>query len=218
MPQVSELLTIGQRLELGVGTDEVQWFPTRLEDHEGRGGLTVAWPTDRDRRLIPVANGQTLELAWSSRDALYSATVEVHRGSTGGVPHLRLEVRGSWRRTQRRNAVRISVAIRPRIADLVCGNARRSLRLGLTNISATGVQVRSKDELRRGDLIDIAFNLMGVDQEVHLQARVRRLQRNERVWDAGCEFEGVSDRLAQRIVQFIFAQQRLAAHARRSQT
>jgi c-di-GMP-binding flagellar brake protein YcgR len=92
------------------------------------------------------------------------------------------------------------------------GPTRRTLRLGIMNVSASGVQVRSQDELRCGDLLDLAFEL---DGEVHVQARVLRVARKERVWDAGCEFEGISERLAQRIVQFIFAQQRATLRARR---
>jgi c-di-GMP-binding flagellar brake protein YcgR len=80
------------------------------------------------------------------------------------------------------------------------------------------VQVRSNDELRRGDLLDLAFELMGLEHEIQLRARVCRVQRNERVWEAGCEFEGVSERLAQRIVQFIFAEQRAQARAKLAQS
>jgi c-di-GMP-binding flagellar brake protein YcgR len=109
--------------------------------------------------------------------------------------------------SQRRSAFRLRVAIRPRIAK----SAHRSLRLGITNLSATGLQVRSQDELRRGDLLHLAFEM---DGEVELEARVGRVTRLERVWDAGCAFEGVSERLSERIVQFIFAQQRLALRAR----
>ncbi|HYY87439.1 MAG TPA: PilZ domain-containing protein [Chloroflexota bacterium] len=215
MPRPSEALTIGQRLELGFGDEQLVWLPSRLEDLRGDLVLTVAWPTDHTLRLIPVAPGTTLELSASTRDAIYSATVLVQRVSRTDVPLLTVEVRGDWRRTQRRNAVRTSVAVRPRVADVMFGEHSRSLRLAVTNVSASGVHVRSQDELRQGDLLDLAFELMGLEGEVRVQARVRRVQRHERVWDAGCEFEGIPGQVAQRIVQFIFAQQRLRAQARR---
>jgi c-di-GMP-binding flagellar brake protein YcgR len=96
------------------------------------------------------------------------------------------------------------------------GDAYRDLRLGVTNISATGVQVRSQDELTPGDRLQLAFELMGIDEEIVAQAQVRRVQRHERVWDAGCVFDGLPDRLESRIVQFIFAQQRAIARKGRA--
>lgn len=217
MPLSSEMLRVGQRLEVGIALADGQlhWLPSRLEDQHGELSITVAWPTDRDRRLIPVAPGAELQLAASTCDALYSATAVVQLASTDGLPLLHLQIRGGWERSQRRNAVRTAIAVRPRVAVAVYGEHRRAVRLGLTNISATGVQVRCQDELRRGDLLDLAFELMGIEEEIQLQARVRRVHRLERVWDAGCEFEGIAERLAQRIVQFIFAQQRATARARR---
>jgi c-di-GMP-binding flagellar brake protein YcgR len=214
-------LTLGQRLEIGFGEDTVEWLASRIEDHDGSGErVTVAWPTDHERRQIPVKPGQTVQLAASTpQDAMYAARAEVEVASREGVPLLTLRVSGAWQRVQRRNAVRVAVAIRPRSAEIVFGETRKQLRLGVTDISALGVQVRSQDELRSGDHLDLAFELMDVDEEIQVKARVRRVNRQERatsvIWDAGCEFEGLSAKLGQRIVQFIFARQRALARAKR---
>jgi hypothetical protein len=75
MQSVSSRLVVGQRLELRSVAD---WLPTRLEDINSKDELlTVAWPTDRERRLVPLKAGDTLELAGTAQDALYSATVRV---------------------------------------------------------------------------------------------------------------------------------------------
>jgi c-di-GMP-binding flagellar brake protein YcgR len=212
MQRPSDALTVGARLELRVDED---WLPTRLEDQSAEGQLTVAWPTDHERYLARVKPGQTVEVMVAARqDALYSARATVDATDAGSVPMLKLTPRGDWERLQRRSAVRASVAVRPRIAQSVYGEARRPLRLGVTNISATGVQVRSQDELRRRDLLELAFEL---DGEIEARARVRRVYRNERVWSAGCEFVDMSEKLARRIVQFIFAQQRALLRARRGE-
>jgi c-di-GMP-binding flagellar brake protein YcgR len=213
----SEALAIGHHVEIGVADQRLAWFPSRVEDYDGDAMLTLAWPTDGERRRVGLAHGQRLELATYGRDAMYVATVVIQCLSTDKVPLVSVRVPGPWGRTQRRNAVRTSIAVRPRVAECIAADARRRLRLGLTNISATGVQVRSYDELRSGDLLDLAFQLIGLDDEIQVRARVRRVQRLERVWDAGCEFEEMSDRLAQRIVHFIFAEQR-AARAKQSQS
>ncbi len=213
MQPASDAFNIGKRLELGVGRDLVEWLPTRVEDHAADGRISVAWPTDPDRRLARIQTGETVQvMVAATQDALYVAIANVEHTRHQGLPLLTLCVNGPWQRMQRRTAVRESVAVRPRIAQVLYGPARRTLRLGITNVSATGVQVRSQDEIRRGDLLELAFEL---DGEVQVQARVRRVFRYERVWDAGCEFEGISDSLAQRIVQFIFVQQRAMLRARR---
>jgi c-di-GMP-binding flagellar brake protein YcgR len=238
MPQVSNardarLLVIGQRLEVGYAlrgstarTDDsdLHWIASRLEDiDESSKRLTVAWPTDATRQLIEVDPGDTLQVAASTSDALYAATVLIEETLPDAVPMLIVRVSGSWRRLQRRNAVRVSVAIRPRVADKLIGEAYKSLRLGITNLSAAGVQVRSQDELNQGDLIVLAFNLMGVEEELLVQARVKRVMRYDRglpaysIWDAGCCFEGLPKRFEQRIVQYVFAQQRALARARGAQ-
>ncbi len=226
MQQQSETRTkrtfaIGQRLEIGYGEDVVRWLASRLEDHDGGDRLTIAWPTDAERRRMPVKAGSMIELAASTpQDALYSAAVMVVETVREPVPLLTVRLIGAWRRIQRRDAVRASVAIRPRIACRVDGEVLKPLRLGITDVSSAGLQVRAQEELKVGDVLQLAFELMGVDEEVDVQARVRRVRRQElgtqAVWDAGCEFEGMSDRIGQRIVQFIFAQQRALARTRKA--
>ena len=115
--------------------------------------------------------------------------------------------------TQRRNAFRQRVAVVPRSAHIVYGGAaRRTVRLGVIDLSASGVCVRSKDELRSGDLLELVFDVNG---DLHVQARVRRIIRGDRLWDAGCAFEGLAEAQAERIVKFVFAEQRATLRARR---
>jgi c-di-GMP-binding flagellar brake protein YcgR len=204
MPSVSSAsFLIGQRLE--VRADEA-WLPTRLEDSTQADTLVVAWPMDRERRLLPLKVGDTLELAGSAQDALYSATVRVTRTVQEKVPLLQVQLIGEWQRIQRREAVRMPVAIRPRLATRVVGDEEQPLRVGITNISAAGVQLRSLDELRLGDQLQLAFQLN--ERELHVQATVKRVQLIEKVFQAGCAFERLADRTAKEILQFIFAQQR----------
>jgi c-di-GMP-binding flagellar brake protein YcgR len=207
MRPVSERLAIGQRLELRLDHD---WLPSRLEDRDEAGQrLIVAWPTDQQRRLLQVKVGDTLELAASAQDALYSAHVRVIRGDHDGVPLLITEPIGDWQRTQRRHAVRLPVAIRPhRARRLLDDGTERPVNVAITNISAGGLQLRSEDELRHGDRIAVTFSLMDVPGELTVVARVCRVQQELRVWVAGCALEDVSARTAEQIVQFIFARQR----------
>jgi c-di-GMP-binding flagellar brake protein YcgR len=170
---------------------------------------------------LPIKPGHALQIAAStSHDAMYSAVVVVEAVAREPVPLVTVRVSGAWQRTQRRDDVRVGLVVRPRVAAAIDSNdVRKKLRLAVTNISAGGVQVRTQDELRPGDRIELAFALPGVDKELQVEARVRRVYRVERdgqtVWDVGCQFEGVSASLAQRVVQFIFAQERARARSKK---
>ena len=211
-------LTVGQRIELNAGA---QWCPTKLEDHDDSDlRLVVAWPTDRERRLLPLKVGDTVQIAVTTpQDAMYSAPARVDKTSDDGVPLLDLHVLGEWQRSQRRNAVRVPVAIRPRFVVKLDGNKRQPIRAGISDLSAAGAQVRSADELKSGDRLELAFLVIGIDEEIVIEAVVRRVAQHERgslhVWEAGCEFEGLSPRLSQKLFQFVFAQQRAQARNRR---
>lgn len=129
---------------------------------------------------------------------------------------------------QRRDAVRQRCAIHPRIARRYYSQfAYRPVRLGIIDLSATGVSVRSLDELQVDDLLELIFDLApspfgrgpGVrENEIHVHARVQRVVRNDRVWDAGCAFEGTTERQRDRIVKFVFAQQRMSLRTRRDES
>jgi c-di-GMP-binding flagellar brake protein YcgR len=217
--QLDSKLTVGQRVELNVGA---RWLASRLEDHDDKGTrIVVAWPTDHERRLVPLKAGDTVRLAISTpQDALYSVPARVERATHEGVPMLDLRVAGEWQRSQRRTAVRVPVAIRPRVVARIEGEKRQPLRAGISNLSANGVQLRSQDEIKVGDRLDLAFSVMDIAEEIEIQAHVRRVQQHERgslhVWEAGCEFKGLPPRLGQKLVQFIFAQQRAQARNRRT--
>ncbi|MDQ3808748.1 MAG: flagellar brake protein [Chloroflexota bacterium] len=217
--QPGSKLAIGQRLEIGIGG---AWRVTRLQDHDAGGSvLTVSWPTDRERRLVAVTAGETVQVAVSSpQDALYSARATIEQVSRAGVPMLVLRVTGLWQRTQRRGAARVAVAIRPRRAVRVDRVSRKPVRVGISNLSANGLRVRSLDELRAGDWLELAFSVIGIADELEVSAIVRRVehyeQRSVYVWEAGCELQCLPPRLAQKLVQFVFAQQRLEMRSRRT--
>lgn len=214
--QLPSKLLVGQRLEVNFAG---HWLPTRLEELNATQ-LVVAWPTDSERRLLPLKVGDAVHIATSAEDALYSTTVSVVAARSEGLPLLTLRMPSEWQRSQRRNAVRVGVAIRPRVAEKIDGEQRTKLRAGISNLSANGIQLRSQDELKPGDLIDVAFTVMDVDEEIEAQAIVRRVQQHERgtlhVWEAGCELQGLPPRLQQKLVQFIFAQQRAQMRHRKA--
>src|SRR5690242_16819504 len=108
MPQLSDALKPGRHVELGVGDASLGWFATRVEDYNGSDQLTLAWPTDADRRLVRLAAGQTVQVSVSARaDALYATNATVQRADAGSVALVTLTIKGDWQRSQRRRAVRV---------------------------------------------------------------------------------------------------------------
>jgi c-di-GMP-binding flagellar brake protein YcgR len=217
--KVSPPLTVGKRVEVGIDLPghDTHWLPTRIEDEDGSGErLTVAWPTDRGR-LVYIRLGETVRLAASlPGDALYATEVKIASARQAHVPLLDLEISGDWKRLQRREAVRVSVSITPRVAEKVTPVARKPLRAAIRNISATGIQVQAREELGIGDRLALAFRLMPSGPELHLEADVRRIETLDhgRVWQAGCQFVEIQPGQSEQIIQFIFAQQRALARKR----
>jgi c-di-GMP-binding flagellar brake protein YcgR len=218
--KVNPPLTIGNKVELGIDLPghDTHWLATRIEDAHGSGEhVTVAWPTDRGK-LVYIRLGETIRLAASlPGDALYAVEVKIVAARQANVPLLDLEIVNDWKRLQRREAVRVNVAITPRLAEKVTPAARKPLpRTAISNISATGIQVQSRDELGVGDRIALAFRLTSGGPELNLEADVRRIETLDhgRVWQAGCQFVEVQPAQSEQIIQFIFAQQRALARKR----
>ena len=65
----SDALAIGHHIEIGLIDERAASFPSRVEDYDDHAMLTLAWPTDGDRRLIRFDTDQRLEVATYSRDA-----------------------------------------------------------------------------------------------------------------------------------------------------
>src|SRR5581483_10575171 len=87
MPLESKAPAVGSLLQLRIGD---QWWPSRLEDASD-GALVVAWPTDSERKLVPVEPGSPMELLRVVRgDGTYGLNAVVHDYRASEVPVVRL--------------------------------------------------------------------------------------------------------------------------------
>ena len=223
------VLRVGQRVEVGVATEEgeLDWYPSRLEDVDAESGrYTVAWPLTRHRQLVVIKPGQALRLAVPTpNDALYSTPAAVvQTNHQDGPPIVVVVAEGGWDRMQRRTAVRLAVAIRPkrvaRLKDGEHGPEGQLLRSAIANISATGVQLRSLDPCSVDEELATCFLLPSDERELNVQLVVRRTRQVQQVphsvWELGCQFRDLPEALEDHIVQYIFAQQRALARAQRA--
>ncbi len=215
-------LELGQLVEFGLADDQgVLWYPTRLEDGDaGKQHLVVSWPTEEEMHALPLREGQAVILATSCpADALYHAHCAIE-GLSDSLPRLvRVRVSHGWERVQRRTAVRWPVAIRPSVAERLTASGWWPLHAVVTNLSAGGIQVRSRDEVVVGDRLDFGFALPTTTTELRVRLDVRHVERHDRessrYWEAGCQFHEPRAGDSERIVHYIFAQQRAVARRER---
>jgi hypothetical protein len=186
------------------------------------GDLVVNWPVDATSRPAAILPAETMLLEVSNAyDALYLIEARIEPDRTLPADRLRLRGIDPWNRVQRRKNVRMAAVIIPRVAELVTGSgAREPLPAFVRDISGGGVLLRSERELEPGEMIDLAFELPNDSQELRTTVLVGRVAQQDhkptQVWEIGCRFTDLSEQDRDRVVRFIFAEQREIAKIRRA--
>jgi c-di-GMP-binding flagellar brake protein YcgR len=184
-----------------------------------KGDLLLGWPVDDQGELVHLAFGQAVIVeVWPEHDALYTVETVV-KGARREVPdHIVLEIRGEWQRVQRREHVRFPARIAPSSALAVTGELR-SINASIRDLSAAGLRVWSGQELVVGEELRLAFRLPDGGSEIDAHVRIERVEpfayQNVTLWEAGCSFDHLSPAIRERIVRYIFAEQRQLAQRRR---
>src|SRR5579859_4300219 len=207
-------LTPRQRLDLRiVSVDGVHALRTQLEQlNETAGRMVVIWPTEQ-MRLFALRPGQEVVIEVSRPgDALYTRETMIESATTEEPPRLVLRPIGEWQRTQRRDAIRRPVDIRPSHAQRVLPHGERQLFSAVIGyLSAGGMRMSTTTELDLGDQLELAFGTPSGGAELRLRVTVVRVAPPRSVahdaWDVGCQFLEASPGEREQIVQFILAQQ-----------
>jgi c-di-GMP-binding flagellar brake protein YcgR len=183
----------------------------------------IAWPVDEHNDLATVRQGQTaLVEVWPQYDALYTVETVVKSARMEVPEHIILTIAGIWQRVQRREQVRFPARITPSSAQAVTGQLR-TLNASIRDLSAGGLRLWSNQEILRGDEVRISFALPDNGPEIEARVSVERAEsfayQNVVLWEAGCTFGDLPQATRDRIVRYIFAEQRLLAQQRtRTQT
>lgn len=200
------------RLRLVQADGEVQWVSTQVDEQRSDLAVLVDWPRQR-RGFVPLQVGQTVLLTAARDGGLLSVEMLVETLTTSDVPRVLLRPDGPWRRTQRRQDVRLPVLIKPRIAERVSVSGRESVDVVIKNLSAGGVLlVRASQPLEKGEQIELQLEPskneapLGVSVEV---VRTEVLEHAEfRLWEAGCRFIDLPPGNLERVTRFISEQER----------
>ncbi len=214
-------LDVGQQVKLSVyHGGALERLSAQLEAvDEPTQRIVVGWPV-ADRRLFPFKPGDRLSVEASlPNDAHYVAEARLSAATAEEPPHLVLKLPSGWKRIQRRRDVRLRVDLHPSLGRRVVDGAWLPIHTRITNLSAGGLELRSDDELVEGDQIELGFALPHAGPEMRVRLEVRHVSCASAAalgrWQAGCELRGLDETVRDRIVQYVFAEQRAEARRRR---
>jgi c-di-GMP-binding flagellar brake protein YcgR len=206
-------LAVGQRIQLGVTSAAgPRWYASRVEEQDASSErLVVAWPTAQ-MSLIAVHPGQTVLVAVSASDALYSASAVIERTDQQDPAYLALGPSGPWRRAQRREDVRLDIVIKTMETAVQRKDDWVELKGIIRNLSAGGVLVQSPIEIHTGERLRLSFILPIDGRELNVMAEARRIRRRPLgtldLWEVGSKFTNLKTTDRERVVRCIFEQQR----------
>lgn len=194
------------------------WCDLQHDDLEG-SKLIVRGPAEHREVLAGIVGAVVTVAADQPHDAPYVASARVEHVTDALRPRLELRLTSPWQRNQRRQAVRLDVAIKPReVLRLTQHGTEPLLDLTIVDISALGVLLQGKYPLSRGDQLQIAFTLSEQPDEFNLRAEVVRVGAHfedaRRFWRSGCRFVDISASVSDAIFRFIFDQQRMTVRGR----
>lgn len=200
--------------------DVLRHYRSRLLSRAwAEGELVVGWPHDDAFERLPLRQGQTVVVeAFPALDALYVVETTVVSARPELPDQVVVQVRGPWQRIQRRDAVRFPVRIAPHALARLNGPGE-TLNGSIRDLSAGGLRLWSGQRVEPGDRLRVRFRLPGEDTTIDTALSVERVEfiasQTIELWEAGCLFVGIAPAERERIVRFIFAQQRAVMQLRR---
>lgn len=215
-------LQIWQPVELGIEErGRLSWYRTRLEELDERQRVfVVGWPMAQ-LHYVSVHTGDQVYLGTTiANDALYVTLCTVVQTVLEPQARLTLQQQSAWERMQRREYVRVEVALVPDAVTWIPqpGAEPTPLAARILDLSAGGARLRVPTALPVGAALTLTFRLPGTEP-LTLKAEVRRCAPVEGLdpprWDIGCRFLDVPVRVQEMIVRFVFARLRELAKRER---
>lgn len=200
-------LQIGQRIQLKSATSEDEWYPSRVEDLTEatvvvgaplKGGAVVLFPV-----------GGALDCQYAKDDAFYSFHTTVLERRRHPLPVLVLRRPDAVRRLQRRQMYRLPVVL-PVVYKPV--GSEEAHKGNTVDLSGGGLCLASDQRLERGTELELSFSM---PDGCEITGRGRVVLVNEGRdgqgpprYLHGVAFQELPEAVQERIVSFIFAEQR----------
>ncbi|HHV29887.1 flagellar brake protein [Acetivibrio mesophilus] len=213
-------LNVGLKLELKLysadDNNDNAVFVSEFEWAENDRIIYIAAPIKKGT-IYPVSINQRLELVFIKGENLYQFEGKViGREVRHNISLLRVETTSEIQKIQRREFFRFdcSIPVGYRIAGKTkIDTAQRGFTKSYTrDLSGGGVCIRLKEKIETGELLDCELSLNDFNK-VSFTGRVVRLTEYESKneiykYEIGVLFEAIEDRDRERIISYIFQEQR----------
>lgn len=191
---------------------EEVWYPSLVLDYEEAKSLTIGAPQSR-REEVLIPPGTRVRLQLALRDGLRRFTAVVRERQPTSPPSLELSWPEDLQRIQRRDNVRVDVALRIQVCRIRQDQSRGAPQFGITaDLSAGGARIRMAEPIEVMTEVELVFTFPG-GEEHRCDARVvRRGELTQAVtelrhWMA-LEFTEISEKVRKEVTRLVFDVQR----------
>lgn len=228
--EMQKIISIGDKVDLKqlkttLREDEkIPVYPSRILDLKENNVLQLAMPFV-EGRVVPLAVQDKYEICVYAKNGLYTCNgIIVERYKTGNMFYLDAAVYTDLKKVQRREyyryAYRTNIEFRIVTEQLASGDAEETEQEEATwyngimlDLSGGGMRMVSSIELDKGTFVQFKFPIrtsMGEEMVTVLGRLLRTLpmEGNARLRDNRVEFVKVEKTLQEKIIRFIFEEER----------
>ncbi len=217
-------IEIGTKLELEVNTDDNDRyvFASQFEWHEQENRAVIAAPI-YEGNVVPLETGTLIDIYFLNRKGklidLNKFRAAINGRSISDNLHiLMIEKLGKIVRIQRRNFFRLEVLLEVRYRIVPYSDPVDEynddipyIRTFATDLSGGGISLILKEKLERGSIIEGEI-FSGQPEKVRFKGKTRRCERimkdSSYRYIAGIEFVDISDANREKVIRYIFDEQR----------
>lgn len=211
MPQ--SFLRLMQPVSLRIGEgDGAGWYPSLVLDFEEGREILVGAPTLRGQE-VRVEPGTEVDVQATHPDGLRVFAARVVRRESEPGPALRLTWPEGVRRVQRREAVRVDVAVPVEVRAARSGDPPRTLAGTTVDLSERGMRVALPEAVEPGTELEVRLHLPGGALPLECAGRALRggedrdAAAERRFWTA-VELTSVPPTARRELTRFVFEVQR----------
>ncbi|MGE5509298.1 MAG: flagellar brake protein [Chitinophagales bacterium] len=200
-------LKIGQRLQVRLAYTDDQWYSSRVEDL-GDEVIVIGAPL-KGGAVIPIHPGELVEGFYSQPDGFFVFQAEVLERRLEPVPVLLLRCPDGIRKVQRRRHFRLPVVL-PVYYEVK--GAETTLKGSTLDLSGGGLCIATGQPLKPGQELQVKLELsdgttITAAGRVISCAEVENAPKQRR-YSSGIQFVDLPAPVEERIVSFVFREQR----------
>ncbi len=206
-----EPLKVNQPVEIEIPGEQSVCYRSRVE-YVSDDRLIVASPM-KSGAIVPVRRGTVVKVTYTDNVAVYTFSSEVLSQNISGIPTLILDRPSDSKRIQRRNFVRLDTRLTVNLSLL---NEKyipsgETISATTVDISGGGMMFVCDTNMKVGDVLEAVINLSEKETVTAIGRIVRIVEnppKSRNRYSAGFEFTIIEEAERDKIIRFIFNQQR----------